>query len=173
MGHKNKEKIREWKREREMEDCREAIATPRRYDEEMHFPGVGLLRARIVVKPSWEPLCCWEVSETDRLVVYGSQAVEGCPDLVVGFTPLAIASDDLASHLRDIASLQLPLMDEHWRAAVLDGTRLLIRLAGGIDSSSQFQWVQGHPPRGWTLLENHTLSLVSRLRSATVHEDTG
>jgi hypothetical protein len=167
----NKEKLREWERQREVEHRRQVIATPRHYNEGLQFPGVGRLCMRVLLMPPWEPLCCWEIRQTDRLVAYRSDAVEGSPGLVVGFTPLAIPLDELAARLRDIMDLQLPPMVENIPYAVLDGTSLAVRFEGDMGWSSQFRWIQGEAPSGWALLETHTLSLISRFRSAGSCDD--
>jgi hypothetical protein len=171
MGRENKQRLREFYRQQERQQCDDAIATPRPYWQDLHFSGVGLLYMRIVTIPSLEATECWEIRQRQELEIFLSQGLSENEGLVVGMTPLAIAHEELNTLLERFESLQLsPRIENNPKIGVLDGTRIVVRFEGGIQCSSQFQWVQGCCPKAWMSLESLILSSIDRFRAAEPHE---
>jgi hypothetical protein len=100
MGRKNKEKLRDWKQLQEEENYRLAITTPRPYTKGLCLQGSGLLQIRIVRKPSWEALECWEIRGTEKLCLYLSRGISENSDLVLDYIPLSVEQDELAAIIR-------------------------------------------------------------------------
>ncbi|PSB56564.1 hypothetical protein [Chamaesiphon polymorphus] len=164
MGSKNKERLREFRRQQELQKGYEAIATPRPYWQDVDCTGIGALCIRIVSIDSGGITECWEIRQQEELKIFHSQGVPDNEILVVGMTPLAITHQELDTIIERFESLQLAPKIKTDPTGVLDGIWIVVRLEGGIQCSSQFKWVRGRCPESWLSLESIVLSLIDRFR---------
>jgi hypothetical protein len=165
MGSKNKERLREFRHQQELQQVYEVIATPRPYWQDLHCAGVGSLCIRIVSIDSGGITECWEIRQQEKLEIFRSQGVPENESLVVGMTPLTITHEELDTIIERFEKLRLAPKIKTNPIGVLDGIRIMVRFEGGIQCSSQFQWVQGCCPESWMSLESLTLSLIDRFRA--------
>lgn len=168
MNKLDKKKIR--KELEEKERLKKVLSLPRGLNEDISIRGIGILKVKITVLPSFENGESWDFREINGSInVYKSiidlENMQYSPGYQLCKDGTAIAEELIEFLRRESFSVKMPSTN----SAYLDGVSYSLAIQNGFGNGLTFNWGEKVPPE-WDLLVSKVMGSIDDLRVCSLEE---
>ena len=142
-----------WERARtEMRNAAHAVSAP----------GIGKRRLQLIVAPSFEKGCAWEIRQmNDQWTLYRSEVVgESTSIALLGYDVIPVEGSTLQHLFQRTTALSFPLEPDLSNRIGADGTIIQLAVFGDAYTECRVQWWSNPPPQ-WKPLADLAREMVA------------
>ena len=129
--------------------------------------GIGHRRLQLIVAPSFEKGCAWEIRQLeDKWTLFRSEVLgEGTPIALRGYELISVEGSTLHRQFRKAISLSFPLEPDLSNRFGCDGTIFQLAVFGDAFTECRVQWWSDPPPQ-WRPLADLALEMIAIFSAA-------
>jgi hypothetical protein len=136
----------------------------------IHFRGVGLLKAQILIRPSFKEGECWDFRENDDgIKIYKSIVLAEENKIKPGYFVVEANAEFVNNIFSKLQEFKVPLMVLQDNLATLDGTSYSVRITNGVENHICLSW-SSTPPYEWSEFIALINNIVDTLRTSNINE---
>ncbi|MCO7227611.1 hypothetical protein [Pleionea sp. CnH1-48] len=168
MNKSDKKRLR-----RELEEkaaIEEALSRVRNIGEDIHIRGIGVLKIKLTVQPSFKLGESWDFRESDgKVSVYFTQIDSQKGQYLPGYKVVQNSQGIAAEIFSFLKNQQLPLLCSTDNIGYCDGTSYSVSIENGFGNMIHVSWGE-HIPTEWKSLAKLIARCIASLRACSLQE---